>query len=51
VRFGERFKNIVFLPRILAPTAVAVLWYYVYAPHGLLNRVVGFFTGRSIDVG
>ena len=51
VRFEETFKNIVFLPRILAPTAVAVLWYYVYAPHGLLNRVVGFFTGRSIDVG
>ena len=50
-RFGETFKNIIFLPRILAPTAVAVLWYYVYAPHGLLNRVLGFFTGRSVDVG
>jgi len=51
VRFEETFKNIVFLPRILAPTAVAVLWYYVYAPHGMLNRVAGFVTGRTIDVG
>jgi len=51
VRFEETFKNIVFLPRILAPTAVAVLWFYVYAPHGLLNRVVGFFAHAAIDVG
>jgi multiple sugar transport system permease protein len=51
VRFEETFKNIVFLPRILAPTAVAVLWFYVYAPHGLLNRIVGFFTDGLIDVG
>jgi ABC-type sugar transport system permease subunit len=51
VRFEETFKNIVFLPRILAPTAVAVVWIYVYAPHGLVNRILGVALGRSVDIG
>ncbi len=51
VRFEETFKAIVFLPRILAPTAVAVIWYYVYAPHGVVNRIATFALGRPIDIG
>ena len=51
VRFEETFKAIVFLPRILAPTAVAVIWYYVYAPHGVINRIASFALGHKIDVG
>lgn len=45
------FKNIIFLPRILAPTVVGVLWFYVYAPDGVLNRAVGFVAGRDVDIG
>ena len=51
VRFEDAFKNIVFLPRILAPTAVAVLWIYVYAPHGAVNRLLSLVSGRSVDIG
>jgi len=35
------FKNIIFLPRILAPTVVGVLWFYVYAPDGVLKPYPG----------
>ena len=45
------FKNIIFLPRILAPTVVGVLWFYVYAPDGVLNRALGFVSGREVDIG
>lgn len=51
LRGAETFKNIIFIPRILAPTAVGVLWFYVYAPDGLLNRGLGFVSGRDVDVG
>src|SRR5687767_6957649 len=32
IPFQETFKSLFFLPRVLAPTAVAAIWYYVYAP-------------------
>jgi multiple sugar transport system permease protein len=51
VRFEGVFKNIIFIPRILAPTAVGVLWSYVYAPDGIVNRALSLATGQKIDVG
>ena len=51
VAFGNTFKNIIFLPRILAPTAVAVIWFHVYAPHGVLNNLLAMVTGRPVDIG
>ena len=36
----ETFKSLFFLPKVLAPTAVGAIWYYVYAPHGVLNSAV-----------
>lgn len=48
---GNIFKNIIFLPRILAPTAVAVIWFHVYAPHGVLNSLLGMAAGRPVDIG
>ncbi|MGJ8616330.1 MAG: carbohydrate ABC transporter permease [Sulfitobacter sp.] len=45
------FKNIIFLPRILAPTVVGVLWFYVYAPDGVLNRAIGMVTRSDVDIG
>lgn len=50
-RFSDFFKCVIFLPRVLAPTAVGVIWYYVYSPHGLLNTIMSFFTGSQIDTG
>lgn len=47
----EVLKTVIFLPRILAPTAVGVMWYYVYAPDGLLNRGLGWIAGREVSVG
>lgn len=47
----EVFKTIIFLPRILAPTAVGVVWFYVYAPSGLLNMGIGAVAGREVSIG
>jgi ABC-type sugar transport system permease subunit len=47
----EAFKTVIFLPRILAPTAVGVMWFYVYAPDGLLNRGLSVFTGEPVRIG
>jgi ABC-type sugar transport system permease subunit len=51
LRGAETFKNIIFIPRILAPTAVGVLWFYVYAPGGLLNRLLSLVSGREVSIG
>lgn len=51
IRFEGAFKNIIFLPRILAPTAVGVIWFYIYAPDGVLNRLLGFAARREVDIG
>lgn len=51
MRGAELFKNIVFIPRILAPTAVGVLWFYVYAPAGLLNRGLSLVSGSQVEIG
>ena len=39
-RLSETTKTLFFLPRVLAPTAVGVVWYYVYAPDGVLNGIL-----------
>ena len=51
IPFQETFKSLYFLPRVLAPTAVGAVWYYVYAPHGVLNSVVSGATGTDFDYG
>jgi ABC-type sugar transport system permease subunit len=41
------FKTVFFIPRLLAPTAIGTIWYYVYADDGILNtalRAVGLDT-------
>ncbi|MBV7393472.1 carbohydrate ABC transporter permease [Mameliella sediminis] len=50
-RFEEVAKSIFFLPRVLAPTAIGVLWFYVYAPDGMLNAVLGLFSSQPVDIG
>ncbi|QQA43633.1 carbohydrate ABC transporter permease [Pelagovum pacificum] len=45
------FKSMFFLPRVLAPAAVGTLWYYVYAPHGVINTMTGAVTGTETDFG
>ena len=47
----EWFKSVIFLPRILAPTAVGVMWYYVYAPDGLLNQLLSTVSGQALQIG
>jgi multiple sugar transport system permease protein len=51
IRFENAFKNLIFLPRVLAPTAVGVIWYYVYAPAGLLNSLLSLATGEPVSIG
>ena len=47
----ETFKSLFFLPKVLAPTAVGTIWYYVYAPHGVINSMVSGITGQEYDFG
>lgn len=51
IPFQETFKTLYFLPKVLAPTAVGAIWYYVYAPHGVLNSIVSAATGSEFDFG
>ena len=51
LRHEDLFKNIIFIPRILAPTAVGVLWFYVYAPDGVVNRLLAILTRSEVDIG
>jgi multiple sugar transport system permease protein len=51
IPFQETFKSLYFLPKVLAPTAVGAIWYYVYAPHGVLNSIVSLVTGTDFDFG
>jgi len=51
VPLQETFKSLFFLPRVLAPAAVGAIWYYVYAPHGVLNSVVSGVSGVPFDYG
>ncbi|MGY0399675.1 MAG: carbohydrate ABC transporter permease [Ostreibacterium sp.] len=51
LRGANIFKNIIFIPRILSPTAVGLLWYYIYAPNGLLNLGLSKISGHKIDIG
>jgi len=51
IAFQETFKSLYFLPKVLAPTAVGAVWYYVYAPHGVINSIVSRLTGHPFDFG
>lgn len=51
IRFENTFKNIIFIPRILAPTAVGVIWFYVYAPAGIVNKALSAISGETVDIG
>ena len=46
IKGEETFKSIFFLPRMISATAVGVIWYYVYAPEGIVNWAL-----RSIRLG
>ena len=51
IPFQETLKSVYFLPKVLAPTAVGAIWYYVYAPHGVINSIVSGLTGQRFDFG
>jgi len=51
IPFQETLKSLYFLPKVLAPTAVGAIWYYVYAPHGVINSIVSTVTGQKFDFG
>ena len=36
----ETLKTVFFLPRLVAPTAIGAIWYYVYADNGVLNSIL-----------
>ncbi len=44
---GQRtFQIVFFIPRLLAPTAIGTIWYYVYADNGILNSLL-----RAVGLG
>ena len=40
VRGQGVFRAAFFIPRLLAPTAIGTIWYYVYADNGILNTIL-----------
>ena len=50
-RFEETAKSIFFLPRVLAPTAVGAIWFYLYAPEGVFNSILEFILNQPVDIG
>jgi len=45
----EVFKVAFFLPRVMAPAAIAVIWKFIYsAPRGILNEVLGLFGAKFL---
>lgn len=51
ISFQETLKSVYFLPKVMAPTAVGAIWYYVYAPHGVINSIVSKVSGSNFDFG
>jgi ABC-type sugar transport system permease subunit len=51
IAFEKTLKTIIFIPRILAPTAVGVIWFYVYAPSGVINYLLSGVAGDNVDIG
>lgn len=44
IRGVSIWRTIYFLPSVVAPIAVAVLWFYVFNPqYGLINTLLGYF--------
>lgn len=43
IRFVSLWRTIYFLPSVVSPVAVAVLWFYVFNPeYGLINTLLGY---------
>ena len=51
VKNSELVKNIIFLPKVLAPTAVGLFWFYMYAPDGVVNQLLGLFSKEEVSIG
>ncbi|HEX3348065.1 MAG TPA: sugar ABC transporter permease, partial [Acetobacteraceae bacterium] len=47
----DAFKSAFFLPRVVAPTSVGVVWSYVYAPDGLVNAGLSWLHGVPVKIG
>ncbi|HUX20854.1 MAG TPA: sugar ABC transporter permease [Spirochaetia bacterium] len=42
VRFGNAFRTVIFIPVVLAPVVVAVLWRFLYFEAGMVNTMLGY---------
>ena len=51
VRLQETLKSVFFLPKVLAPTAVGAIWYYMYTPDGVLNTVAAVLGASGAATG
>ncbi|GAB4369707.1 MAG: sugar ABC transporter permease [Spirochaetales bacterium] len=40
---GGAFRTLIFIPVVLAPVVVAVLWRFLYFEYGLVNEILRFF--------
>ena len=41
-RFGNAFRTIIFIPVVLAPVVVAVLWRFLYFEAGMVNTILSY---------
>ncbi len=42
IRFGNGFRTIIFIPVVLVPVVVAVLWRFLYFDAGMVNTMLGY---------
>ena len=48
IRFGNAFRTIIFIPVVLVPVVVAVLWRFLYFDAGMVNTMLGYVGLPSI---
>jgi ABC-type sugar transport system permease subunit len=48
IRFGNIFRTLIFIPVVLAPVVVAILWRFLYFKAGVVNTLLGYVNLPSV---
>jgi len=49
IRFGNIFRTLIFIPVVLAPVVVAILWRFLYFKAGVVNTLLGYVNLPSVS--
>jgi ABC-type sugar transport system permease subunit len=48
IRFGNIFRTLIFIPVVLAPVVVAILWRFLFFEAGMVNTMLGYVNLPSV---